>query len=42
MNCSKPSFEPKVVITYSSMYGNVKMMANEVAKGVEVKGFSQY
>jgi len=35
---SKPVFEPKVVIAYSSMYGNVKRMASEVAKGVEGKG----
>jgi len=35
---SKPVFEPKVVIAYSSMYGNVKRMALEVAKGVEGKG----
>ena len=35
---SKPVFEPKVVIAYSSMYGNVKRMASEVAKGVEDRG----
>lgn len=35
---SRPSFGPKVVVAYSSMYGNVKKMAIEVARGVERKG----
>jgi len=35
---SKPVFEPKVVIAYSSMYGNVKRMASEVARGAEDGG----
>lgn len=35
---SKPKFEPKVVIAYSSMYGNVEKMASEVARGVKSKG----
>ncbi|MEM4577000.1 MAG: FprA family A-type flavoprotein [Candidatus Nezhaarchaeales archaeon] len=35
---SKPVLKPKVVIAYSSMYGNVKKMAQEIAKGVDSKG----
>jgi len=35
---SKPVFDSKVVIAYCSMYGNVRKMAYEVAKGVEDGG----